>query len=987
MTWKEDLRAHFRLLEKRIEELALEFAPPKAHDLAVAKTSASSERIGGIIIPGIGPQHHRPLITPLDDDHHVTVKRPAANTDELLACIEAPSALLRLSEPKYLSEKYAWAQWWTADIGGAQKSDVVRLLGPWISRCVLSKASNLLVALPSSDRQLLLFPYVSKGNPEASWQVLQSLVGMLSNRATRSGLSQPALTLIVALLDHAVSAGVVSPDSVLQSITAANAPLPLHRSLWSEYLQTMAALPDRLAGVVDPQSIPICLTPRVYYAAIARSTAAVIECDHSVPSRMLLEELCSKLCRVGQADCLGVEITASLLAAAKERIALASVPENDRLRKSCCVLSRVQPPFGPRLVSAVMQQLDTVVGRVIAEDDSCARQIGEQAAVIIASILFEYVDRECTQLVIDHAILSLVKSPVGTYWSATTYQAIALALQMLSGKSSDEELSSLLPSRVFPDLLEKAVTGSLLPMWSLPELVTYGQVEHVKALTSLVLALVGLLDKKERTRLSTSAAFMRAIPRFLDAPIAQIKLSGIIVADAVANCGDGESLDFGLDDIIRDSLRTDIPPGTRALATASADYIAEMRKYLLPVKSQWAKSVKSNDTVTAKAVDFIREYVSTRPEDSDLVLAPRQSSLVDSQQLTSGFVKPRTPVFLHDCLAYLKDANDMEKTKIGLFALAGCVGKANAKTVEELWLPAANKLLFLYNRGPDDLDWAWDLERRRALAALAVRLPEQIGPFLADKSCDRNLTIKDREIVFSAISNACLQLSGISEDEIPKERILEDPVQSDQPSAAIGAGTVVRRSRKLDLAKQRVSGAATSELDKKRRLYSSIVGPAFFFPLISQYGKSDMSTGTSDIRGDASVFEKYLNTLAVILYTAGSATHLLRMNREFWDLAKLVRRMKARNVSESPPVLDALLFGLDVALSPDRALSAPTLANEFRGDIADTLVWISSLMEQNRLGDSTMAHASRIVMRLHEIQGDVRRRVTSSDIHQFTSII
>ncbi|KAJ1951506.1 telomere binding protein [Linderina macrospora] len=802
----------------------------------------------------------------------------------------------------------------------------------------------------------------------------------------------------------------------------------------------MASVPGRVANAVEPQSIPIRLTQRQYFAAMARDTAelmasaaaAVTDKVSSMLRVRLVADLCAKMCRVGQTECLAVEIAARMLADVRDhgnKLLTAVLGNHDvdyeygLLAGACKVLTRVAPPFGSRLVPAIVQQLDTVVCRVTAANEADGqvhgRLITEQVAVITASILFNYLDMDHSQPALDSAISSVARSPLGTYWSLPTYQAVALALQLLSGKATLQTDISLPFTRVFPDLLESALTGCLLPMWSQPDLVTYGQPEQCKALTVLVLSSIGAMDSKERMRVSQSTAFMRAIQKFLEAPTAMVKLSGIIVADAVVNSNvDGEKLDFGLDDIIAESKSSDVAlGGSQPLMSASADYIAEMRRYLLPIKEQWSdrgtsvddKDSKHMEAATTKAVDFIREYGSAVPVDdanADMVLAPRQSSLTVPQELGTKYIKPRTPVFLHDCFTYLNsNPPDSEKTKIGLFALTDCISNANTKTVDELWLRVANKLLYLYNRGPDHADWAWDQERRRALTALAVRLPMELGPFMADKSCDRNLTLKDREILFSAISNACLQLSGLGDDtvETPKERIVvvEPPISNAKPkSQEFGSGTVVRRSRKLDLAKQQqqqrqqqrqqlavAAGSTKTELAKQRRQYASIVGPAFFFPLIAQYGKSDMTTSASDIRHDASMFAQYANTLGIILYTSGTSSHLIRMNREFWDLTKLVRKLKAKSVSESPAVLDALLFGIDVILSPDRALSAPTLANEFRADISDAVVWINSLVERSLLGESAMTHASRVIVRLDELQQDVRRRVMSSDIHQFSSII
>ncbi|KAJ2241159.1 TEL2, telomere maintenance protein 2, partial [Coemansia sp. RSA 455] len=464
--------------------------------------------------------------------------------------------------------------------------------------------------------------------------------------------------------------------------------------------------------------------------------------------------------------------------------------------------------------------------------------------------------------------------------SIATIQALGLSLQLLSGKyrsntQSDsppeisgpsQRLLDVLPKRTFPDLLLNAVTRVLIPTWSFSDTVTHARMEDIKPLTALILMCVGALSTEECTELSISSEFSRAIPRFLDAPTPLVRLSGIIVADCIVssahvarrNVDDPEEpdgkIDFGLDDIIRDAQRT-----TQPVVKASADYIVETRRYARPIEEQWADTASETDVESqgksgsmADAIEFMRSYNGI----DDTVYAPRQSSLTAEPELSSGYIKPRTPVFLRDCLAYLKNhKDDTERAKIGLFALTDSIERANVKTVEELWLKIANKVLYMYNRGSEDLDWAWNFERQKTLVALTVKLPELLGPFLADRSCDRNLTIKDREIVFSAIATACLQLSGHEEvvqngkntstsgvAEIAAQMLGNADSSASQSSGALGAGTVVRRSRRLDLLVKPSAASGGSHMQSMQRKYASIVGPALFFPLIAQYGKSDMTS-------------------------------------------------------------------------------------------------------------------------------------------------
>ncbi|KAJ2030438.1 telomere binding protein [Coemansia sp. S610] len=967
----------------------------------------------------------------------------------------------------------SWAQWWI-DIGAGQEDAqtliATRFIGPWFSRSVIGSASQILIGggagahVSEPEFLRVVQPYVtsaslSANSAHSTWSCVVAIIGVLAGRGHADASSLCALTLASRLLEQAVSLGQLDPQRVLGTISqSGQVPLEM-KSRWTEYLQIACTLPERVANRIDPHSIPQVLLPRPYFSRLAK---AAVSCCGPEPSDDLIVELCAKMCRVGQADVLCAELAAALATSANVCLASSENGVADGTSRGLLplarVLTRIPLPLRARIISGTVGQLDLMGSKFFAASSQCSAaervQFNHQLTLVMCVIMHGLLDADSSSAgTIDEAVSSIIMRADGAAAggasvrpsSIATIQAFGLALQLLSDKYHSsaqpdspleisgvgQRLFDVLPKRTFPDLLLNALTRVLIPVWSFSDTVANARMDDIKPLTALILMCVGALSADECTELSMSSEFGRAIPRFLDAPTPLVRLSGIIVADCIISSAhtpkrsaavngpeepDGK-IDFGLDDIIRDAQRT-----TQPVVKASADYIIETRRYTRPIEKQWADAAaaggesgnaesQAKGGSVADAVEFMRAYNGIEDSDADVVYAPRQSSLTAESELSSAFIKPRKPVFLRDCLAYLKNhKDDTERAKIGLFAMADSIERANAKSVEELWLKIANKVLYMYNRGSEDLDWAWDSERQKTLVALAVKLPELLGPFLADRSCDRNLTIKDREIVFSAIATACLQLSG-HEDvaqsgskqtlqsgvaEIAAQILgtaeAENATSKSAGGGALGSGTVVRRSRRLDLLVKPSAASGSqpsSHVQSMQRKYASIVGPAFFFPLIAQYGKSDMTSSFSDIRGDASQLERYINTLAVMLYTSGSATHQITMNREFWDLAKLVRRIpsNSRNVGQSPPVLDALLFGIDVILSPERALSTPTLAREFRNDIADTLHWINSLIEQGLLGQSAMAHAARIVSRLQEIQGEVYRRMTSSDFDQYTSIL
>ncbi|KAJ1902288.1 telomere binding protein [Kickxella alabastrina] len=830
--------------------------------------------------------------------------------------------------------------------------------------------------------------------------------------------------MAVWVVQQAVERGILDPAQSQQRIQqqpTTTGSTAAQRVEWTEYVQLVCSVPDRVYNRVDPRTIPHALTPAVYFARLARCVvemAALVPADETSDINV---GLWIKMCRVGEINSLCVEVASRLLLNGDQDTSGAGGRAEAEAEAVARAVGLVLVPFRARIVAGVARQLSMALGA----QPTVSNALGERVSLAICTLLHAQLDADVST----DAVVRVVSALMDQTKTITTdcfpsssalafFQALALALQMLSGRL--DVVPQGVPSRVYPQLLVDSLISVIIPQWSMADFVTHASAPEIKAMTALVMMCIGALSELDAQAVASSAEFMHAVPRFLDAPMAVTRLSGILVADCVvsksnsmakSNDQEKQGLDFGLDDIMREAKSG--PPEVRA----SAAYIAEMRLYTRPIAQQWMqKATPDTDplppieeegeegpaSAVDQAVTFMRAYNGLE------VVAPRQSSLTadtGESPLQSDFVKPRAPMFLRDCLLYMRDTQGKgsDMVQLGLFSLTQCIEAASEKMIREWWVQVANRVLYTYNRGADDLDREWNHERVRALVALAVRAPEAVGPFLADRACDRNLTLKDREIVYAAISTACLTLSGMEDELVAGSNHHQKQQKGDamrgkisevlkttspkikEDSGIIGSGTVTRRSRRLDLVAVKPQAGMRSAEQKR---YASTVGPAFFFPLMSQFGKSDMAPmTTSDVRRDMGQLERYVNTLAIILYTAaGSATHLITMNREFFDLFKMLKACSLL----TPPVIDALLFGIDVVLSPERALSLPTLAREFREDISMIALWINELVEQGVVradGGSIAHHVESIMRRLRDIQDDLSRRVTSGDFHKYTSVI
>ncbi|KAJ2790507.1 hypothetical protein H4R20_007004, partial [Coemansia guatemalensis] len=391
-------------------------------------------------------------------------------------------------------------------------------------------------------------------------------------------------------------------------------------------------------------------------------------------------------------------LAAALTVAAETRLTATEkvLSENDPLSQLAQAIASVPVPYRTRITSDVVGRLDVMSTE--QADGLC--QYVYRVALIVGALMWAQLDMADTS---DMAISGLLMRPgingalsLVPQWSTSTYQAIALALQLLSGtavKQSDSTaaLVAAMPARVFPRLLTDTVTQVIIPLWSSAELVNHARNAEIRSLTMLLLMCIAAMSPEQCTTLSMSLQFTQAMPRFLDAPTALVRLAGVVVADFIVTSSrapsakgqEAESIDFGLDDIIRDSKTTKDPA-----VCASAEYITTMRRFARPIPEQLYEvkvdtadkatdHTDINDQPLERAIDRIREYSGA--ETGSLPLAPRQTSLTDDAKLQSEFVRPRKPVFLNDCLAYFKNSEDVERVEIALFALTDSIKRTGTK--------------------------------------------------------------------------------------------------------------------------------------------------------------------------------------------------------------------------------------------------------------------------------------------------------------------
>ncbi|KAJ2907909.1 hypothetical protein GGI21_003415, partial [Coemansia aciculifera] len=625
--------------------------PPRANDLA--------ESTPEIRIPGVSLTS-RPLITPIAQESlsptashtPITTHKDNSSTsdaiNELVTALEAPLVATGQIEAKVLGkvateDSQSWTQWWISVGTGqeeVQEMIATRFIGPWFGRSVIGSAAQVLVGgsedgqLSSSEFLRVVQSYVvpasqSDHSANSSWSCVVAIIGVLAGRGSSTDSSLSSLTLASRLLERAVSLGRLDPQQTLETLNHLGPTSVVEaKSKWAEYMQIVCTLPERVANRIDPHSIPQALLPRPFFSRLARAT---VKCccglDGSVD---LVVELCAKICRVGQVEVLCTELAAALAASASACLSLDKESRDDtplNLQALARLLTRIPLPLRARVISGTVGQLDLMGSKFFgasSEHSAVQRmQFSELMVLVSCTIMHSLLDNADTSKAgaMDEAVSSMVLRAEGASVSGVsvrpssmaTVQAIALSLQLLSGKyrtrdslesSLSQRLYDALPKRTFPELLQSTLTRVLIPTWSFSDTVAHARMDDIRPLTALILMCVGALSAGECAELSMSSEFSMAIPRFLDAPTPLVRLSGIIVADCIVGAAhvgkhnsttandpdepDGK-IDFGLDDIIRDAQRTSQP-----VIKASADYIVETRLFAQPIEKQWADAADTD---------------------------------------------------------------------------------------------------------------------------------------------------------------------------------------------------------------------------------------------------------------------------------------------------------------------------------------------------------------------------------------------------------
>jgi telomere length regulation protein len=375
--------------------------------------------------------------------------------------------------------------------------------------------------------------------------------------------------------------------------------------------------------------------------------------------------------------------------------------------------------------------------------------------------------------------------------------------------------------------------------------------------------------------------------------------------------------------------------------------------------------------------------------------------------------KPRSPVYVRDLLAGLRDLENYDRHRLALETSSALIrrkatfGKEVSDHAEEL----TSVLLNLNNQF--ELDDFLDL-RQEALISLTVSQPKLVAPYIAHSCFEGSYSVQQRAAMLTALALGARELAGFRDEarsEPPKFPSKELPKHLQQIYNEQSASRLGRAADQLEQAMvepmalnaaDQISGpnalkvrTFSSRIDMQKKKVKSITSSLtkdmiqwFFIPLIGGWWaqmqnlyvcfKPTLPRLTSNYSNNRSAtFSKhllplYLRTLAVILHASGPSTLALpQITTEFWDLL-LSLRTNALNENDVK-ILDALLFAFLTLLELNE--DKQRLADEHAKELVETQEWAKLVLSQYTSainsdqdeGGKVKMLAAAVVVKCHEV--------------------
>ncbi|KAF2096650.1 hypothetical protein NA57DRAFT_42867 [Rhizodiscina lignyota] len=377
--------------------------------------------------------------------------------------------------------------------------------------------------------------------------------------------------------------------------------------------------------------------------------------------------------------------------------------------------------------------------------------------------------------------------------------------------------------------------------------------------------------------------------------------------------------------------------------------------------------------------------------------------------------RPTAPIYIRDLLRALYDTENIDRATIALRTAPSLIRrKTNFGTevsdhIEEL----ATTLAGLHDTERfdfEDGEEQFARMRQKALQAVLVADPKKMGPWFAraitgvgggEYSISQRIALLvamglgGREIAgFAEKDDQDQQMAGAFPSKKLKGKMHDIWASSSDASSAprIGSSAAPAKPLLQPMALSAADALAGPDVLKVRKFssrmdvearrkkpkvneLSKIIAEAFFFPLAGMFGAGVQTLPSNTGSFSAHILPIYLQTITILLHSAGSSTPLLpTLTSEYWDLLLTLR--SAATATNNIATLDAILFGF-LTLLELNSEKQERIASEHGKELVETQEWARMVLQNAPDGDEQAERvkmlAAGVVVRCSEVVDRWRR--------------
>ncbi|KAI8374520.1 telomere length regulation protein-domain-containing protein [Radiomyces spectabilis] len=494
-------------------------------------------------------------------------------------------------------------------------------------------------------------------------------------------------------------------------------------------------------------------------------------------------------------------------------------------------------------------------------------------------------------------------------------------------------------------------TQRVIDMWTDPVFIKRASYQEHEYMTVDMLVLFGYLDNVRLYEIVNTTSIIPAVTQWFDTGSAENLKLGMTVGESLSSRMENNEAGISCKLLSDDDHQY---LAMKALAS-SGDALAK------------AANISSSVTPTVEEPPSDEEDKGALEEDADLdpdaLMVPSDDSedsdlepyYMEEESEDEEFApkaerkKVKSPTYILDLVAYLKDRDDPVKLDIALGVAEQVIREKTAfgSEISESAIPLARYLIGL----PTDYDLTdFTTRQQKALTALIVAVPQVVTSFMIDEIYSRTSSTAQRQTILAAILFAVRELAGWTEKEkMDETRQALDRMTIDTP---VRVGQLKYHSRRAEVELKRQQGMQRNRL-------SGLAGPVFFFPLLVGWWEGAQRRMPWWIGNDEMLSERFIMTLNVIMHSATNTPDKRRIVMEYFEFA-----LSMRYVPCSKAIKRALLLGLDIILNVSYKHQERLLLHDYTKELVDVKDWLQTILEapdeEDHLKESAILLLSRL---------------------------